>query len=127
MFVIADELSGLVLNQREGSFTCQPCRDNQNQHSSLKEELQRKLTAGLEEVLADLLSDASTQHLLICKTVRFTHLSTVWAFISFLPLSVYVSLSLSYLLFCVSVSENKRHALQGTATSLWPPSHREGI
>lgn len=69
MFVIADELSGLVLNQREASFTCQPCRDNQNQRSGLKEELQRKLAAGLEEVLADLLSDTSTQHLLICKTV----------------------------------------------------------
>lgn len=118
MFVIADELYGLVLNQREASFTCQPCRDNQNQHSSLKEELQRKLTAGLEEVLADLLSDTSTQHLLICKTVRHSHSSRVWAFISFLLLSVHVNLSLSYLLFCVSVPENKRHALQGTATSL---------
>lgn len=72
MFVITDELYGLVLNQREDSFTCQPCRDNQNEHSGLKEELQRKLTSGLEEVLADLLSDTSTQHLLICKTVRYT-------------------------------------------------------
>lgn len=71
MFVFADELSGLVSNQRKASFTCQPCRDNQNQHSSLKEELQRKLAAGLEEVLADLLADTSAQHLLICKTVRF--------------------------------------------------------
>lgn len=93
MFVITDELSGLVLNQREGSFTCQPCRDNQNQHSSLKEELQRKLTAGLEEVLADLLSDASTQHLLICKTVRFTQ-------------SFKYSLSFYFLLAAVSPCES---------------------
>lgn len=72
VFVITDELSGLLFHQREASFTCQPCRDNQDEHSSLKEELQRKLAAGLEEVLTDLLSDASTQHLLVCKMVRFT-------------------------------------------------------
>eukprot|EP00066_Takifugu_rubripes_P018492 XP_011607758.1 PREDICTED: histone-lysine N-methyltransferase 2B-like [Takifugu rubripes] len=69
---ISDELYGLVSNQREDSFTCQPCRDNQNEHSGLKEELQSKLTSGLEEVLADLLSDTSTQHLLICKTCQST-------------------------------------------------------
>lgn len=51
-------------------FTCTPCRLHHTEQSSLKEELQSKLMAGLEQVLADLLSSSSTQHLLLCKEVR---------------------------------------------------------
>lgn len=99
--MIADELYGLVLNQREASFTCQPCRDNQNQHSSLKEELQRKLTAGLEAILANLLSDTSTQHLLICKTVRFTQSLSFYFLLA--VVSPCGSLLILFNLLCLSV------------------------
>lgn len=45
--------------------------------SSLKEELQSKLTAGLEEVLIGLLSSESTQHLLACREVRTLRFSPI--------------------------------------------------
>lgn len=105
MFVIADELSGLVINQGGALFTCQPCRDDQNQCSSLKEELQTKLAAGLEEVLAVLLSDTSTQHLLICKMVRFTQLFRQSLSFHFLlaVVSPRESLLILFIVLCFSV------------------------
>nr|XP_046273400.1 histone-lysine N-methyltransferase 2B isoform X2 [Scatophagus argus] len=71
---LSDELFGLLLNlPEEVSFTCQPCSKNRTEHSSLKEKLQSRLLAGLEEVLTDLLSDDTTQHLLICKACQETN------------------------------------------------------
>lgn len=71
--VTADELFGLLSNEpEEVCFTCQPCRRHPAEHSSLKVELQSRLSAGLEDVLIDLLSDSATQHLLICESVRAT-------------------------------------------------------
>lgn len=74
LFVITDEMFGLLSNQPEVSFTCRPCSQNQTEHSSLKEKLQSRLIAGLEEVLSDLLSDYPTQHLLICNAVNKTEI-----------------------------------------------------
>lgn len=65
-----EELFGLLNQPDNMHFTCTPCRQHHTEESSLKEELQSKLMAGLEEVLADLLSSSSTQHLLLCKEVR---------------------------------------------------------
>ncbi|XP_035849024.1 histone-lysine N-methyltransferase 2A isoform X1 [Sander lucioperca] len=65
---LSDELFGLLSSQpEEGFYTCSPCCQHQTEPSSLKEELQSRLIAGLEEVLTDLLSNDATQHLLICK------------------------------------------------------------
>ncbi|TDH03988.1 hypothetical protein EPR50_G00147890 [Perca flavescens] len=65
---LSDELFGLLSSQpEEGFYTCSPCCQHQTEPSSLKEELQSRLKAGLEEVLTDLLSNDATQHLLICK------------------------------------------------------------
>uniref|UniRef100_A0A8C4F679 [histone H3]-lysine(4) N-methyltransferase n=1 Tax=Dicentrarchus labrax TaxID=13489 RepID=A0A8C4F679_DICLA len=70
---LSDELFGLLSNQpEEVFFTCQPCGQHPTEHSSLKEKLQSRLMAGLEEVLTGLLSHYTTQHLLICKMVRAT-------------------------------------------------------
>ncbi|XP_073338890.1 histone-lysine N-methyltransferase 2B isoform X2 [Pagrus major] len=71
---LSDELFGLLSNEpEEVCFTCQPCRQHPAEHSSLKVELQSRLTAGLEDVLADLLSDSTTQHLLICEACNDTN------------------------------------------------------
>lgn len=69
-FVITDELFWLLSDQPEVVFTCHPCRQIRSQDSSLKEELQSKLIIGLEEVLINLLSSDTTQHLLACNEVR---------------------------------------------------------
>ncbi|XP_068189928.1 histone-lysine N-methyltransferase 2B isoform X2 [Antennarius striatus] len=71
---LSDELFGLLSHQKEEvSFTCQPCSQNQAEHCSLKEELQTRLVAGLEEVLDDLLSDRATQDLLVCEVCQETN------------------------------------------------------
>ncbi|XP_032391321.1 histone-lysine N-methyltransferase 2B isoform X2 [Etheostoma spectabile] len=65
---LSDELFGLLSSQpEEWIYTCSPCCLHQTEPGSLKEELQCRLIAGLEEVLTDLLSNNATQHLLICK------------------------------------------------------------
>ncbi|XP_051245478.1 histone-lysine N-methyltransferase 2B isoform X2 [Dicentrarchus labrax] len=70
---LSDELFGLLSNQpEEVFFTCQPCGQHPTEHSSLKEKLQSRLMAGLEEVLTGLLSHYTTQHLLICKMCQET-------------------------------------------------------
>lgn len=73
-FLIADEMFGLISRQPvEMVFTCSPCSKQRTEYNSLREELQMKLMAGLEEVLTNLLSNDSMQHLLMCKAVRTTH------------------------------------------------------
>ncbi|KAL6099648.1 kmt2b [Pungitius sinensis] len=68
---LSDELFGLLSSQPEHlPFTCSHCSENQTERSSLKEELQSRLIAGLEEVLTDLLSDDTTQHLLMCRVCQ---------------------------------------------------------
>ncbi|KAF7211023.1 histone-lysine N-methyltransferase 2B isoform X3 [Nothobranchius furzeri] len=65
---LSEELFGLLPNQTEkADFTCAPCRQKHTDKRSLKEELQGKLKAGLEEVLDVLLTSSSTRHLLVCK------------------------------------------------------------
>ncbi|XP_076610280.1 histone-lysine N-methyltransferase 2B isoform X4 [Chaetodon auriga] len=71
---LSDELFGLLSNQQEEVFfTCQACSQNTSEPSSLSEELQSRLVAGLEEVLTDLLCSSATQHLLICKACQETN------------------------------------------------------
>ncbi|XP_071357345.1 histone-lysine N-methyltransferase 2B isoform X2 [Trachinotus anak] len=71
---LSEELFGLLLSQPdEVVFTCSPCNQRQTEHSSLKEELQSRLIVGLEEVLADLLSNNTTKHLFICKACQETN------------------------------------------------------
>ncbi|KAM8840679.1 histone-lysine N-methyltransferase 2B isoform 2-T2 [Spinachia spinachia] len=68
---LSDELFGLLSSRpQDFPFTCSHCSEHQTERSSLKEELQSRLIAGLEEVLADLLSDDATQHLLLCRVCR---------------------------------------------------------
>ncbi|KAI3358673.1 hypothetical protein L3Q82_015076 [Scortum barcoo] len=67
---LSEELFGLLSNQPQVFFTCSPCNQHQTEHSSLKEQLQSRLIAGLQDVLTGLLSDRSTQHLLICKACQ---------------------------------------------------------
>uniref|UniRef100_A0A8C8DIC4 [histone H3]-lysine(4) N-methyltransferase n=1 Tax=Oryzias sinensis TaxID=183150 RepID=A0A8C8DIC4_9TELE len=63
---LSEELCGLMSTLPDsGGFTCTPCRGTAD--NTLKEDLQAKLMAGLGEVLSDLLSSSSTQHLLLCK------------------------------------------------------------
>ncbi|KAJ0055082.1 hypothetical protein NL108_009016 [Boleophthalmus pectinirostris] len=63
---ISEELFELFSSlAEEMPFTCSPC--NTPEGSSLKGALQSRLTAQLQEVLTDLLSSSTTQHLLICK------------------------------------------------------------
>ncbi|KAF6723488.1 Histone-lysine N-methyltransferase 2B [Oryzias melastigma] len=62
---LSEELFGLLSTQPDSAFSCSPCRGAED--SSLKTGLQAKLLAGLEEVLTDLLSSSSTQHLLLCE------------------------------------------------------------
>ncbi|XP_038135263.1 histone-lysine N-methyltransferase 2B-like [Cyprinodon tularosa] len=65
---LSDELFGLMLSPPDKvHFMCSACRQNPTEQGSLKEVLQSRLLSGLEEVLADLLSSGSTQHLLLCK------------------------------------------------------------
>ncbi|KAM4550681.1 histone-lysine N-methyltransferase 2B [Fundulus diaphanus] len=65
---IKEELFGLLSSQPDKlEFTCTACRHSHSEQRSLKELLQSKLQAGLQEVLADLLSSSSTRHLLLCK------------------------------------------------------------
>ncbi|XP_005740681.1 histone-lysine N-methyltransferase 2B isoform X2 [Pundamilia nyererei] len=68
---ISEELFGLLSSQQgRVDFTCLPCSQHQTSHSILKVELQRRLTARVEEVLTDLLSSNSTQHLITCKACQ---------------------------------------------------------
>ncbi|KAM4725415.1 histone-lysine N-methyltransferase 2B isoform 2-T2 [Anableps anableps] len=65
---LSEELFGLMSSQPDKvNVICTACRQSRTGQGSLKEALQRKLLAGLEEVLTDLLSSSSTQHLLLCK------------------------------------------------------------
>ncbi|KAK5611023.1 hypothetical protein CRENBAI_023077 [Crenichthys baileyi] len=65
---ISEELFGLMSSQPDKvAFICTACRQSHTEQGSLKEVLQSKLLAGLKEVLTDLLSSSTTQHLLLCK------------------------------------------------------------
>ncbi|XP_041665951.1 histone-lysine N-methyltransferase 2B isoform X2 [Cheilinus undulatus] len=70
---LSDEMLGLLSTQTEVLFRCSSC--SRPETSSLREELQSRLIAGLQEVLIDLLSDSTTQHLLICKVCRESNLT----------------------------------------------------
>ncbi|XP_005457315.1 histone-lysine N-methyltransferase 2B isoform X2 [Oreochromis niloticus] len=73
---ISEELFGLLTSQPgRVDFTCSPCSQHQTSHSILKEELQRRLTARVEEVLTDLLSSNSTQHLITCKACQESNIT----------------------------------------------------
>ncbi|XP_031595415.1 histone-lysine N-methyltransferase 2B isoform X2 [Oreochromis aureus] len=73
---ISEELFGLLSSQPgRVDFTCSPCSQHQTSHSILKEELQRRLTARVEEVLTDLLSSNSTQHLITCKACQESNIT----------------------------------------------------
>ncbi|KAM6899546.1 histone-lysine N-methyltransferase 2B-like [Xenentodon cancila] len=73
---LSEELFWLLLSQPDKvDFTCSTCKQNQTELSCLKEGLQSKLMAGLGEVIADLLSSSSTQHLLVCKVCQETDMS----------------------------------------------------
>ncbi|XP_041867438.1 uncharacterized protein kmt2ba isoform X2 [Melanotaenia boesemani] len=73
---LSEELFGLFSNQpNKLDFTCSPCKGSQTQSSSLREELQSELMAGLGEVLNDLLS--SSQHLLVCKVCQETNITLI--------------------------------------------------
>ncbi|XP_008282049.1 histone-lysine N-methyltransferase 2B isoform X2 [Stegastes partitus] len=68
---LSEELFGLLSSQPEkADFTCSTCSRHRAERSSLKEGLQSRLTAGLEEVLIDLLCSNSTRHLVICKACQ---------------------------------------------------------
>ncbi|XP_047461939.1 LOW QUALITY PROTEIN: histone-lysine N-methyltransferase 2B-like [Mugil cephalus] len=68
---LSEELFGLLSSQPEKvDFVCTPCSQHQTEHSSLKEGLQSRLMAGLEEVLINLLSSTSTQHLVTCNACQ---------------------------------------------------------
>ncbi|KAK2830486.1 hypothetical protein Q5P01_018417 [Channa striata] len=68
---LSEELFGLLSSQpEEVVVTCSLCSQTQSGHSSLKEELQSRLMTRLEEVLTNLLSNNSVQHLLICKVCQ---------------------------------------------------------
>uniref|UniRef100_UPI003AADCCE6 histone-lysine N-methyltransferase 2B n=1 Tax=Centroberyx gerrardi TaxID=166262 RepID=UPI003AADCCE6 len=70
---LSEDLFGLISSQPDGVvFTCSPCSQYQPEPSCWKEELQGRLMSGLEEVLAELLSSSSTQHLIICKACEET-------------------------------------------------------
>ncbi|XP_022073088.2 histone-lysine N-methyltransferase 2B isoform X1 [Acanthochromis polyacanthus] len=70
---LSEELFRLLSSQPDKTdFTCSTCSRQRTDRSSLKEELQRRLKTGLEEVLADLLSSMSTRHLVICKACQQT-------------------------------------------------------
>ncbi|XP_028978530.2 histone-lysine N-methyltransferase 2A isoform X2 [Esox lucius] len=63
---ISDDLYQILSSQQESVvYTCTPC--SQPQPSFWKEELKKRLRAGLEKVLANILSDTSSQHLLTCR------------------------------------------------------------
>ncbi|XP_029023836.1 histone-lysine N-methyltransferase 2B [Betta splendens] len=71
---LSDELFGLLSSQQiEEVFTCSPCSQHRTNHSSLKEQLQSRLIAGIEEVLTSLLCHDRTQHLHICNTCMETN------------------------------------------------------
>ncbi|KAG7240990.1 hypothetical protein INR49_026168 [Caranx melampygus] len=66
-----EELFGLLSSQAlQVAFTCSPCDQHRTEHSSLKEELQSRLMAGLGDILTDLLNNNTTKHLLVCKTCQ---------------------------------------------------------
>ncbi|XP_061598303.1 histone-lysine N-methyltransferase 2B isoform X3 [Cololabis saira] len=74
---LSEELFGLLLSQPDNvDFTCSACKQNQTELSSFKEALQSKLMAGLGEVIANLLSSSSTQHLFVCKMCQETNFVT---------------------------------------------------
>ncbi|KAL0962577.1 hypothetical protein UPYG_G00341980 [Umbra pygmaea] len=63
---ISEEMYGILCSQLESVvYSCTPC--SLSQPSSWKEELQNRLKAGLEQILVNLLSDSSSQHLLTCR------------------------------------------------------------
>ncbi|XP_027892949.1 histone-lysine N-methyltransferase 2B isoform X2 [Xiphophorus couchianus] len=64
---ISEELFGLMSSQPDKvDVTCTACRGRHTDRGSVKEVLQSKLLSGLQEVLSELLSSCSTQHLLLC-------------------------------------------------------------
>ncbi|KAM4630890.1 histone-lysine N-methyltransferase 2B [Polymixia lowei] len=70
---LSEELFGLLSSQPDGVvFTCSPCSQHQAKPSRWKEGLQRRLKAAIEEVLCNLLSSSTTQHLTICKECEET-------------------------------------------------------
>ncbi|XP_030596227.1 histone-lysine N-methyltransferase 2B isoform X2 [Archocentrus centrarchus] len=75
---LSEELFGLLSSQPDkADFLCSPCSQHQTSYSSLKEELQRMLMARVEEVLTDLLSSSSTQHLITCKACQKSNLTFI--------------------------------------------------
>ncbi|XP_008420423.1 histone-lysine N-methyltransferase 2B isoform X2 [Poecilia reticulata] len=64
---ISEELFGLMSSQPDKvDVTCTACRGRHADRGSVKEALQSKLLSSLQEVLSELLSSCSTQHLLLC-------------------------------------------------------------
>ncbi|XP_054909633.1 histone-lysine N-methyltransferase 2B-like isoform X2 [Poeciliopsis prolifica] len=64
---MSEELFGLMSSQPDKvDVTCTACRGRHTDRGSVKEALQSKLLSGLQEVLSELLSSCSTQHLLLC-------------------------------------------------------------
>ena len=69
LFCLSDDLYEIMSSLSESVvYSCTPC--SQSQPSSWKGELKDRLRAGLEKVLANLLSDSSAQHLITCREVR---------------------------------------------------------
>lgn len=69
LFCLSDDLYEIMSSLSESVvYSCTPC--SQSQPSSWKDELKDRLRAGLEKVLANLLSDSSAQHLITCREVR---------------------------------------------------------
>uniref|UniRef100_A0A4W5PSE5 [histone H3]-lysine(4) N-methyltransferase n=1 Tax=Hucho hucho TaxID=62062 RepID=A0A4W5PSE5_9TELE len=63
---LSDDLYEIMSSLSENVvYSCTPC--SQSQPSSWKDELKDRLRAGLEKVLANLLSDSSAQHLITCR------------------------------------------------------------
>ncbi|XP_041758803.1 histone-lysine N-methyltransferase 2A isoform X1 [Coregonus clupeaformis] len=63
---LSDDLYEIMSSLSESIvYSCTPC--SQSQPGSWKEELKDRLRAGLEKVLANLLSDSSAQHLITCR------------------------------------------------------------
>ncbi|XP_035650950.1 histone-lysine N-methyltransferase 2B-like isoform X1 [Oncorhynchus keta] len=63
---LSDDLYEIMSSLSESVvYSCTPC--SQSQPSSWKGELKDRLRAGLEKVLANLLSDSSAQHLITCR------------------------------------------------------------
>ncbi|XP_029920057.1 histone-lysine N-methyltransferase 2B isoform X2 [Myripristis murdjan] len=65
---LSEEQIGLMSAQpHRVAFTCSSCRKHLSEPIHWEDELQVRLTSGLEEVLSDLLSSSATRHLITCK------------------------------------------------------------